>query len=344
VFAARGAIFQAASAPNPASVPGPGLPHATLQPTQLHTTMRISAIAALLLMLAGPRALAEMPNTVSIAANTSDINPKIADEVQSGLANEILYGLGEVFSNLAKVRVELTQVSAPKIAMRIQECKDAECLEDVAKSAGVDLVVQVRVQTKKALRKGKPEYVISMAVARDVPARDVWREKANCPGCTASEIKHMASLLASTIADQIKIDVPPAAAVLAPRPYVPPRAAPAPAPVSAPVLAPAPPAEKPRWHVPRYLSVAAIVGGAALIATGAYLIHLDGQGTCDLTPPQEHCPERHKTQGLGIGFVAGGGLAALGGLAGLIFFPPQVGGTNVAVGFGASSLSIAGAF
>jgi hypothetical protein len=96
--------------------------------------------------------------------------------------------------------------------------------------------------------------------------------------------------------------------------------------------------------VPRYLSVAAIVGGAALIATGAYLIHLDGQGTCDLTPPQEHCPERHKTQGLGIGFVAGGGLAALGGLAGLIFFPPQVGGTNVAVGFGASSLSIAGAF
>jgi hypothetical protein len=298
--------------------------------------MRILLPAALLLLLASQRAFAAAPNTVAIAMETNDV--KIAADLQAGFAAEILYGLGEVFSNLARVRINLTQVSAPKISARILECADAECLQAVAQSANVDLVVQARVQTTKASKKGKPDYAVSMVVARNAPAHDAWREKADCQGCSVSEIKHMASLLASTIAEQIKIDAPFPAAT----PSLKPQATEAKL-ASAPVGIRDLP-EKPGLRVPRYVSVAAIAVGVVLMGTGAYLASVDGKGTCDLAPPKEHCPERYRTQGLGFGLVAGGGLVALGGVVGLLFFSPRAGSTNLAIGFSPSSISLSGAF
>jgi hypothetical protein len=307
--------------------------------------MRTLPIAASLLLLASPRVFAGVPSTVVVAADTSDINAKIAAELQTGLVAEISYGLAEVFSNFARVKVNLTQVSDPAIVARVQACEDAECLQNVAKSAKVDLVVQVRVQAKKAAKKGKSEYVIHMVIARDIPTRDTWREKTDCQACGASELKHMASLLASTIAGNIKIDTQPA---VEPAPKAPEQVVKAvkvaPPPVEIEDPSPPPAAEESGWHVPRWVSVTSLVGGAALIGTGVYLLSIDGKGTCDVAAPEELCARRHKTRGLGIGLLAGGGLAALGGLGGLIFLAPGSGAARLAFEFTGSSISVGGTF
>jgi len=315
-----------------------------LQPVTKPTTMRTLIIPALLVLLASHRALAGVPNSVAISTETGDLGPKIAAEVQSGLEAEILYGLTEVFSNVARVKLNLTQVSDARIIARIQECEDLPCLEDIAKSAGVDLVVQVRMQVKKTGKKGKPEYAISMVVARDAPTRDGWREKTDCQACAAGEIKHMASLLASTIAEHIKIE----AQATPPPALKPPVAAvePAPSPVAIANPPPAPPAppEASAWFVPRYVSATALVIGAGLIGTGAYLMSIDGNASCNLAAGQTQCPHVYATGALGTGLLIGGGVATLGGLAALIFFAPSAGSAHVALGFSGTSISVRGAF
>jgi hypothetical protein len=182
-----------------------------------------------------------------------------------------------------------------------------------------------------------------MVVARPTPDHEAWTEKTDCPACDAREIKHTASLLASAIAEHMKTkrSAPAPAEEATPTPLtVTPPPAPPPALDSRPL--PAPP--KPSASVPTYLSLTALAGGAALIGAGIYLIHLDGEGTCDTAAPQELCARRYRTRNAGIGLVTGGGLAALGGLVGLIFFSPSSGATPVALGFTGSSISVSGGF
>lgn len=124
---------------------------------------------------------------------------------------------------------------------------------------------------------------------------------------------------------------------------LPPVAATQPAPPATNLVSPRP-ASQPEWYIPRYVSVTAIVGGAALIGSGIYLLHINGEGTCDLGAGQRLCSQHYKTQGLGTGLVVGGSLAALGGLAGLIFWPPGEWNTPMALGFDGSSISVSGAF
>jgi hypothetical protein len=305
----------------------------------------------LFLALASQPAFAGVPNTVAIAVDTSSLVPKIADEVQDGIVTHILAGFGEVMSALAATDIALTPVSEAKTLERVLECEGIECLQDLAQTAKVDLVVQVRVRvkqatkqaTKKASKRSKTDYFISMVVARSAPDRDAWSEKADCQACAAGEIKHTASLLASTIAERIKVKTTPTT----PMPAV---VAPAPAPVTvappplAPQNKPAPSDPDRGWYVPRYLSVAALAGGALLLGSGIYLMHINGQGTCNLSAPKDLCARRYKTGDLGIGLVAGGGVAALAGIVGLVAFSPGAGAGHVALNIGASSISVSGAF
>jgi hypothetical protein len=155
-------------------------------------------------------------------------------------------------------------------------------------------------------------------------------------------------LLASTIAERITFDALPAKA--APPPALPKASAqPEPMPVTivnpplpVTIVNPPLPAPTPEWHVPRPLSIAALAGGVVLIGTGIYLLHIDGQGTCNLASGQSQCPQVHATGALGTGMIVGGSLAALGGLTGLIFFGPSM--ANTQVGFSGSSISVRGVF
>jgi hypothetical protein len=304
------------------------------------TNMRIAPTAALLLALSGHRAFAGAPSTVAVSVDTSALNSKIAGEVQDGIVTAVLSGLSEVFSNLVRTKVDLSPVSDAKIVTQVHDCGGIECLENLAQSAKLDLVVQINLQAKKSSKKAKPDYAISMIVARDAPARDAWREKTVCQGCNAAEIKHMASLLASTIAERVNVDEPPAKARPLPSPApAPVRPAPQPAPLVVNLPSPEP---KPAWSVPRHLSIAALAGGGVLIGTGIYLLHLNGEGTCSLASGQRECSRLYSTGALGTGVLVGGSLAALGGLTGLLFFSPSTGSTQL--GLSGSSISVRGAF
>jgi hypothetical protein len=108
---------------------------------------------------------------------------------------------------------------------------------------------------------------------------------------------------------------------------------------------PPPVAKEPsEWYVPRYLSISALGGGAALIVTGIVLRKIDGDGSCTLPANKQECSRVYSTGGLGTGLIWGGGAAMLGGLAGLLFFGPSSENSHVAVGFSGSSLLVGGAF
>jgi hypothetical protein len=310
--------------------------------------MRILFTASVLVAFASQHAFAETPSTVAIAVDTNSLGPKLAAEVQDGIVTHVLTGLTEAMSHLASTNIAMTPVPDSRTLDQILECEGIECLQNLAQSSKVDLVIQVRVsakQTKKAAKRAKPDYLVSMVVARAAPDRDAWSEKTVCQACEASEIRHAASLLASMIAERIKIPktLPAPAHEAAPAPAPVTTAPPAPQPALQTNPLPAAPAPEGRY-VPTALSVTALAGGAVLIGSGIYLIHLHGQGTCDLTAPKDLCSRRYKTQNVGIGLVAGGGLAALGGLAGLLFFSPSTGSTPLALNITGSSISVSGGF
>jgi hypothetical protein len=305
--------------------------------------MRIISTAALLLVLAAPRVFAGAPSTVAIGVDTTTLGRKIADDLQDGLGQEVVNGLTEVFSNVVKAKVQLTPVSDPSLLAQVRDCEGAECLQELAKSAPVDLVVQLKVQAKKATKKGKGDYTISMAVARAAPARDAWREKTDCQACTGGDVKHMASLLASSIADHINLEVTPP--VPEPAPVIPVvTPPPAPPPPAPPEVVATPAAPEPAFYVPRALSIAVLAGGVALAGSGVYLLHLNGRGTCELAANERQCPDLYDTAGMGTGLVIGGGAAVVAGLVGLIFFPPTARTANLAFGLNASSMAIRGTF
>jgi hypothetical protein len=290
---------------------------------------------------------------VAIAVDTSGLHSKFAAEVEDGIAARIAAGLSEVMSVLLGANLALTPVTEAALQAQILACEDDACLEDVAASAESDLVVRVRVQPaqsgQKPSRKSKQDVRIAMVVARPGPDREAWSETSDCHLCAAGEIKHTASLLASTIAERIKIKVSRPAPKPEPRPAPPAPAAPVPSEVAwppppTPAFTPAPTPPPDEWYVPPYLSVTAIAGGVALVGAGFYLLHLDGQGTCDLSGAQARCPRSYDTRAAGIGLLAGGGVVTLAGLTGLIFFSPGDGSSHLALRLTGSSVSISGGF
>jgi hypothetical protein len=315
---------------------------------ELSTIMRISLVAILFLALASQPALAGIPNTVAIAVDTSSLRPKVAAEVQDGIATRIVSGLSEVMSALAGTDITLTPVSDHITQEGILACEGDVCLQDLARIAKVDLVIRVRVNpkqpSKKASKRSKQDFAISMVVARPAPDRDAWSETTDCQACAASEVKHAASLLASAIAEHIKVKATTPEPTREPVPTPAPVVVDAPAPPAGMAVHPTTTAPSPAWSVPRAASVAALAGGVLLLGSGLYLIHINGQGACDLSGSQELCARRYKTQNLGIGLLAGGGVAALGGLAGLLWFSPSTKSTPVALTITGSSIAIAGEF
>jgi hypothetical protein len=306
--------------------------------------MRSLPLVALFMTFSGPRAFAAGPTTVAIAADTSGIPPTVAADVQDGLVTHVLSGLNQVISPLWGTSVSLAPVSESKVPDQIVECESTECLQDVAETAHVDLVLQVRVRVKqggkKPSRRAKPDYLVSMVVARAEPGRDAWTEKTDCLACEGSEIKHAASLLASVIAEHINVKRTLPVEALSPTvATAPPPAPPRPQPIRAAKPTPAPS----KSHAATYLSVAALAGGAVLVGTGIYLVHIDGEGTCTLSDTQELCARRYRTRSAGIGLVAGGGLAALAGIVGLVVSSSSS-DARVALAFTGSSFIVSGGF
>jgi len=312
----------------------------------MRITSPISPISTLLLFFAGSQAHAALPNSVAIAVDTSSLGRKAADEIQDGAAAQILAGLAAANMNLAPASDE-------GVVTQAQNCESADCLQALAKSAQLDLVVQARVLGKKAARRGKLDYVVSMTVARPDRAPEAWREQTDCQSCDAGETKHMAFLLATLIGERVASEAQPAKpepTVAQPPPPSPAKTMDCPEPAPAPKrqlpIAPpaAPPTTDDNWSMPRSASSAIFALGLVSIGAGIYALHIDGRGTCDLHSGQQACPNIHDTKALGTGLVMGGSVVALGGLASLIFFAPASSSSHLALSWTGSSLSFSGAF
>jgi hypothetical protein len=302
--------------------------------------MRIATTAILLLSLASHRALAQ--GSVVIAVDSTVPGDKNPAAFRSAVASRALAGF-ESFS------LKLNALTEPKVIEMARSCEDQACLQDVAGSLDLALAVQVKVIAKRTGKRGKLDYNISMLAARAKPDQNAWREKTECSDCDAEDAKQQVYLLAGTVAERIKGESkspagpPPLAGVPATPPLTAPAAAPPPTMYYLPP--PVPPLEqKPGWYVPRYVSIPVLIGGAAALGAGIYLLAVNGKGTCDLAPGKRQCQDRYATGVLGGSLTAVGAVAVIGGFVGLFFFPPGHGAANVAVGFDGTSISVAGVF
>jgi hypothetical protein len=340
--------------------------------------MRPLFISTLLILLLGSNALAGAPNTVAIAVDATIPGGKKVAELQNAVASRVLAGF-ESF------KLKLTAISDPKILAQVRDCKDATCLQEIAKTAELGLVVHLGMKAKKPAKGKKThqdsdfDYAISLLVARDVPDRKHWQEKTECSDCSTAEAKQAVFLLSATLGERISAEAspskdepvslltpskgepdplpppseaepePPPEFTSEPDPLTPPPAIVAP-PARSPgaIVAPPPPEPKietkPEWYKSKKVAIAAMAGGVVLMGTGIYLLKLDGEGTCDLVAPTQRCPDRYKTANLGAGFLIGGGLAAMAGLASYYFFSFRTHATQTTVGFTGSSISVQGTF
>ena len=304
--------------------------------------MRIPFTVALtLLLLPSQHAFAGASNSIAIAVDTSALSQEAAAEIRGGVGAQVLAGL-------LAAKIDVIPNSEERIVTQARDCDGVSCLQELATSAELALVVQVRIEAKKKAKKRKADYSVSMLVVRGAPDAQAWREESDCPGCEADETKHISYLLASMIGERVGAEPRRITRAVAQLPAAPPPAppveTPAPPPPSPSIISIPPPTPNPGWSVSRYVSVPLLAGGVAMVASGIYLLHINGQGTCDLAAPKQACPQRYKTQGLGVGLIAGGGLASIAGLAGLIVFTPEVRGTRMSIACGVSSISASGAF
>jgi len=326
-----------------------------MRPFLILAILVVSPLASL-----GPRAHAALAGTVAIAVDTAGVAPAVANEVQSGATTHILTGFSQVLAARALANVSLTPVDDAAARERALGCEDIACLRGLAESAGLDLVVRVRVErapsAKKTRRRAPADYLVSMVAVQPAPNAGGWTESTDCRGCGSSEIKHSASLLASAIAERVGF-APDAEEAPAEAAAAPPHPEPPAAPVAAAARAAAPPPfetrpsltsrplpEQPSRYDPTYLSVTALTGGAVLLGAGLFLLHLDGQGTCEVPDSGELCARRYKTRAVGISLTAAGGVAALGGLVGLVFFPADRDKRRVTLDVTPSSVLVSGGF
>ena len=242
----------------------------------------------------------------------------MASQVQDGAVTHVITGLTQVMVARGGPDVSLRPVTDPSTLERVLACGSAQCLRELGQSAGIDLVVQVRVRPApnagKVTRRSKASYLVSMVALQPLSRGEGRTEQTECRACGSSEIKHSASLLASIVAESITLEPPPAppagpdapSVAQSPPPLPAPLPLPAPPPLPAPQpdLARTPVGQKPAASVPPYLSVAAMAGGALLVGTGLYSIHIDGEGSCDLSGGSELCARRYKTRTPGIAMVA----------------------------------------
>jgi hypothetical protein len=283
-----------------------------------------------LMLLAGP-ALAGSPS-LAIGTDTSALPAKLASRVQRTINKQVMDGF-------ATAKLGLALHTDKGKSDQIRACPHAICLLDIARGESLDYAVQVTVQKGE-----KPGTYNILLLVAGRSQQDTWSEKIDCPGCDADEITNMVSLMCTTVGERI---------LNAPRPPAPVTTKAEPAPVAAkiaPIAPPAPPPPmpvvsvkpEPEFYIPRLLSVATMTTGLVLVGTGIYLFHLDGEGSCTMEAGQKLCIRTYQTAGWGTGFVVGGGVLALGGLATLLFLGPKTSSPSVA--FTGNGIALLGGF
>lgn len=260
--------------------------------------MRTSWIVVLLCIVASHPAFAQRPKTAVVAVDVQGSDAKNTEYLTRSVALRAVDGF-------AAAKVALVPISNSKLTALAGECIEASCLQEVAKSELLDLVVQVKVQARKSGKKNRADYDISMMAVRVVPDVFSWRENIECPGCGASEVTNMVSQLATIIGGRIAKKTPQEAT----RPALPPTAAEAPdVPPPRPTIVKSSPTAQEKSRLWPWLTVGA---GGVLAATSVFLWTQEGNGH-DCVAVAGRAPCREKTVAWPAASVTGGlGLAGL---------------------------------
>ena len=245
-----------------------------------------------------------------VAALTPRLTPpqtvEIVERFQAALARSLEGGRGLAVVPLQEVR--LAQSRPDLLA-----CNDAGCLQRLA-----SVLMSQRLLATDIRVVGKA-YAVTVRVFDEL-GREVARAERRCEICTLNEAEDTIARiggevdlkLAATPAPPVRLPVNPPATIPVPTPTSAPSTAPWAAP-QPPTSAPAPkPTLLQRAHGWNWKLISIISGGVALvgIVSGAPLVAMGGDPTCDLPSPRKTCPRVYATTGGGATLLTFGLLAA----------------------------------
>jgi hypothetical protein len=260
---------------------------------------------ALVLMLPLANAAADPAPVHRAALAAIDLSPDIPSYIRTKAILQIEEGLAAA----GYVVLPTAQV-APRLTGDLVHCREGACIREVGTALGVDSVVFTTI-TNKA-----DSSIVTMRLYDAITNEQIADVHEICDLCGEAELVERLSVAASELraraeqARETKTKLAPPPVIVAPSPAViPTRAAP-----------------EPRSLLPGI--VAGSVGVAA-IASGIYLLALDGRGTCHAGDEPEYpepgavirypdpgdrstfvCKQIYKTKPVGIA-TAGVGIAAL---------------------------------
>jgi hypothetical protein len=232
---------------------------------------------------------------------------EIVERFQAALGRALEGGRGAAVVPLQEVRLAQSQPD-------LLACNDAGCLQRLASVLMAQrlLATDIRIVGKA--------YSVTVR-AFDELGREVSRAERRCEICTLSEAEDTVARIGGEI--DLKLAAappPPLKPPLKPPASIPAPTPPASVPSTAPWAAPQPPASAAapkaslleRAHGWNWKLIGIVSGGVAVvgIVTGAPLVAISGNPTCDLPNGRQTCPRVYKTAGGGGTLLAVGLLAA----------------------------------
>jgi hypothetical protein len=259
-------------------------------------------LAAVLLVCAAGSAGAQTRVAPLVPRVTPPASVEVVERFQAALAQSLMRGRNVSVVPLQEVR--LAQSPPDLLA-----CNAAGCRQRLA-----SLLMATRLVATEIRVVGKA-YAMTVRVF-DEHGREVARTERHCEICTLVEAEETLARAGADLEPKLAAAAPP----LATLPLRPPATMPTTAPSTAPWAAPTPPVPPPppkptllerargwNWKVIGIVSGAFAVVG---IVSGAPLVAMGGDPTCDLPNPRLTCPRVYKTTGGGATLLTFGLLAA----------------------------------
>ena len=262
----------------------------------------IRGLTTLALLAAAGGARAETRVAPLTPRVTPPASVEIVERFQAALAQTLARTRGLTVVPFGEIR--LAQSRPDLLA-----CDSAGCLQRLA-----SLLMAQRLCAMDVRVVGKA-YAVTVRVFDEL-GREVGRAERRCEICTLSEAEETIARIGAEV--ELKLASAPPQPPPASRPVPP--LVPATAPSTAPWATPTPPVPPPppkptllqRAHGWNWKVIGIVAAGLAVvgIASGAPLVAIGGDPTCDLPAPRQTCPRVYATKGGGATLLTAGLLAA----------------------------------
>jgi hypothetical protein len=276
----------------------------------------VGATAALASAAATAHARADKPR-IAVLWIAAD---KVAPDVRGKLEAAVVGGLAASGADV---------VDSAETARRIADkglagCETSTCLAGIGQAVGARYLVRGNIDAAGG------RYDVRLEMIDGASGAVIEMRADRCEICTEVEAYETASVAASALKAQVSKRQATLAAAGAPPAPAPSGdaaaaelklAAPAPAPGvgAAPTVAAAKEAGPTAARRSRVLPIIGVGAGVVAAAAGAYLVALDGKGTCTTTAPDQLCEFQYRTKPGGVTLIGAGALVAVASAAFLVW-------------------------